>query len=80
MSRLIPARPCGMTSPGNRPRRHLGGAELHQLLAAMQRQDRLLLFAFHATELLNRSPDRPMTNGRTIGHGLSPAGTIPARA
>ena len=42
----------------------LGGAELHQLLAhAMQRQDRLLLFALDRNRLdpglLHRRPDRP---------------------
>ena len=72
MSRLIPARPRGMTSPNsaNRPPQavDLGGAELHQLLAhPMQRQNPLLFFALDGNRLdpglLNRGPDRPRVVG-----------------
>ena len=68
MSRLIPARPFGMTSPYsvNRPRRPLIWAvrNFTQLLAhAMQRQDCLLFLALDRDRLdawlLHHGPDRP---------------------
>ena len=66
MSRLIPARPFGMTSPYsvNRPRRPLIWAVRNFTSCwRMQRQDRLLFFGLDRDRLdawlLDRGPDRP---------------------